>query len=187
MTWWPLPPTHQIPLRGRCLTAWGGGLYYQLSALACRDPVWCLNFMTLFDPVRGSISGALVPRRGLQKNTSLWNNNIVLGLPYDISNCSMIKQTLIDEFHPVMVGVLDTLNWPAMLELSMWKHAWLMLTKDRYYFLSHSNFLSVILIAASVAKLVYTGKLPGLTALAKGAVGSSNAYITGFITSPAHP
>ncbi len=60
-----------------------------------------------------------MPGKGLRNNTSLQNNNIVLGLPYDGSNCLMIECTLIDEFHPVMIGVLETLNRSAMVESSM--------------------------------------------------------------------
>ena len=54
------------------------------------------------------------------------------GLLYELSGCSRIEQTLIDEFHPVMFGKFDTLNWLAMLSLRVRKHALLMLMKERW-------------------------------------------------------
>ncbi len=55
----------------------------------------------------------------------------MLGLPYEVSSCSMTEQMLIDELHLIMLGVLETLNWSAMLLLSMQKHALMMFTKER--------------------------------------------------------
>ncbi len=38
---------------------------------------------------------------------------------------------LIDEFHPVILAKFDTFNWSPILLLRVWKHALLMLIKER--------------------------------------------------------
>jgi hypothetical protein len=72
-----------------------------------------------------------VAGNGLQNKALFWNYDMVSGLPYDVSNCSRIECTVIEEFHPVMFGMFDNLNWLAMLLFSMQKHARLMMTKER--------------------------------------------------------
>ena len=67
----------------------------------------------------------------------------------------------------------ETLNWSAILLLRLLKHALLMLT-EKIIILVLLEYFWTILIAASVAKLVYMAKGPGSMITPNG-VGSSNA------------
>ncbi len=53
------------------------------------------------------------------------------GFPYDVLSCSRMMSIVIVEFHPVRLGVFDTLNWLEIESSSVLKHARLILFKDR--------------------------------------------------------
>jgi hypothetical protein len=56
---------------------------------------------------------------------------IVSGFPYNASSWSRMTSIVIVEFHPVRLGVFDTLNWLEIESSSILKHAQLMFLKDR--------------------------------------------------------
>ncbi len=53
---------------------------------------------------------------------------------------------VIMEFHPVRLGVFNTLNWLEIKLSSILKHARLIFLKDKKQFLSWVNAASIILI-----------------------------------------
>ena len=58
------------------------------------------------------------------------NNVIMSGLLYKSWSWLRVSMTVIVEFHPMRVGVLDTLNHTLTFS-SMWKHACAMFLKDK--------------------------------------------------------
>ena len=53
------------------------------------------------------------------------------GFPYDASSWSRMTSIVIVEFHPVRLGVFDTLNWLEMESSSILKHARCIFLNDR--------------------------------------------------------
>ena len=68
---------------------------------------------------------------GLQNKVSLLNYAIIFGFPYESWRWSRITLMDIIKFHPVREGVLENLNWVAILASNMGKHPLAMFLNDK--------------------------------------------------------
>ncbi len=95
----------------------------------------------------------------LLKQLSVAKSATLLGLLYLSSSWVRISWIHMVEFHPVNVGVFNTLNWLGTSLSSMQKHARWMFFNDLKYFESRTNASLIIFIMAGVPNGVY-GRCP---------------------------
>ncbi len=95
---------------------------------------------------------------------------------------------IIVEFHPVRVGLFNTLNWAETLASSIRKHPLEMFLYDKKYFFARSNVAWVVFITnlATAAPPGKSGVGPGFGGTVN-AVPSNRRYTAGFIARPDHP
>ena len=111
-----------------------------------------------------SISGASVGGNSLQKSVSSKYRVIVSGLPYYASSCARIACTVIVKFHPVNVGMFDTLNWLKLICRAFWNMldlCWLMTLSSSCHIWWHCQSSWLLLELQTMGRLGWLPGLPG--------------------------
>jgi hypothetical protein len=89
-------------------------------------------------------------------------------------------------FHPMRVGILETLNWSDTSSSNMRKHACWMFLNEFHLFCTLVKMAIGHLYHQCGRKLVYTTTAPGLVGSWRG-FGSRSAYTIGAKIRPDHP